>query len=72
MYLFSDSELLVRQLEGKYRVKSRGLKPLFQECLTLMKAIPSVRFQHIPREKNRTADRLANQALNRHADTHQD
>ncbi|MCY4513173.1 MAG: ribonuclease HI family protein [Bdellovibrionales bacterium] len=63
LHLFSDSELLVRQLEGKYRVKSPNIKPLFQKCLTLIKSIPKAHFQHIPREKNAAADRLANQAL---------
>lgn len=66
LHLFSDSELLIRQLEGKYRVKSQNIKPLFQKCLTLIRSIPSIHFQHIPREKNAAADRLANRALDLH------
>ena len=64
--LFSDSELLVRQLKGEYRVKSSNLKPLFKKCFDLMRLLPSVHFQHIHREKNIGADRLANMALDRH------
>ena len=63
LYLFSDSQLLIRQLEGKYRVKSPNIKPLFQKCLTLIKSISKTHFQHIPREQNTAADRLANRAL---------
>ena len=64
--LFSDSELLIRQLKGEYRVKSLSIKPLFQECLKWMQRIPSVSLIHIPRAKNMEADRLANQALDLH------
>lgn len=63
LHLFSDSELLIQQLKGKYRVKSPNIKPLFQKCLTLIKSIPKTHFQHIPREQNVAADRLANRAL---------
>ena len=61
--LFSDSELLVRQLQKKYKVKSPNIKSLFKECQNFLKEIPQANFQHIPREKNSGADSLANQAL---------
>ena len=61
--LFSDSELLIRQLKRQYKVKSPKLKTLFLECQNFLKQIPQADFQHIPREKNRGADALANQAL---------
>lgn len=61
--LFSDSELLIRQLQKKYKVKSPSIKILWTECQNLLKQIPKAEFQHIPREKNSGADSLANQAL---------
>ena len=63
LILFSDSELLVRQLQKKYKVKSPNIKTLFHECQSFLKQIPQAKFQHIPREKNSGADTLANQAL---------
>ena len=61
--LFSDSQLLVYQLQKKYKVKSKTIKILFEDCKKLLKQIPSAQFEHIRREKNTGADRLANQAL---------
>ncbi|MDE0092342.1 MAG: ribonuclease HI family protein [Oligoflexia bacterium] len=61
--LFSDSELLIRQLQKKYKVKSPNIRTLFQECQSFLKHIPQTYFQHIPREQNKGADALANQAL---------
>jgi ribonuclease HI len=59
----SDSELLVRQMRGEYRVKSRGLQPLYEEARALVRRIGTVRFEHVPRELNADADRLANEAI---------
>ena len=61
--LFSDSELIVRQLTGKYKVKSALLRPLFEACKGFIAKIPKVSFRHIPRKQNKGADALANQAL---------
>lgn len=61
--LRSDSQLLVRQLLGQYRVRSPLLRPLHREVVRLLDRIPEVRIQHVPREENRHADRLANRAL---------
>ena len=61
--LFSDSQFLIRQLEGKYKVKSSHIRPLFEQCQKLMKKIPKTHFEHIPREQNKEADALANKAL---------
>ena len=58
-----DSELIVRQLEGKYRVKAPGLKPLYAEAKRLLQGFASVTIQHIRREFNKRADELANQAM---------
>ena len=65
--LYSDSQLLIRQLEGQYKVKSLVIKPLFLQCQKLLKAIPSYELIHIPREQNTGADALANKALNKMA-----
>lgn len=65
--VFSDSELLVRQLEGRYRVKNPGLLPLFREAKALMARFERVRLAHVPREQNREADALANRAVDERA-----
>lgn len=59
----SDSELLTRQIEGKYKVKSTDLKPLHERARALIAQFDAFRVVHLPREQNREADRLANQAL---------
>lgn len=59
----SDSELLVRQLNGQYRVKDEKLKVLFQHAITLLRQFDSYRILHVGRELNKLADRLANQAI---------
>ncbi len=59
----SDSELLVKQLRGEYRVKNPGLQPLFQDARALVARIGRVTFEHVRREFNKDADRLANLAM---------
>jgi ribonuclease HI len=59
----SDSQLLVRQMLGTYRVKNAGLLPLFEEARALSARILRVRFTHVRRELNTEADRLANDAM---------
>ncbi|MEI7837524.1 MAG: reverse transcriptase-like protein [Planctomycetota bacterium] len=59
----SDSELLVRQMQGIYRVKNAGLIPLFQQARTLCQGLKKVSFTHVPREQNTEADGLVNRAL---------
>jgi ribonuclease HI len=60
----SDSELLVRQMKGQYRVRNEGLKPYFEQALELAAGFAKVAYQHVPREQNKEADALVNQALN--------
>ena len=62
----ADSELMVRQLQGKYRVKHPNLIPLYQAAQTLLKKIPNHSIKHVRREENVEADRLANQAIDEH------
>jgi probable phosphoglycerate mutase len=63
----SDSELLVKQMKGVYRVKHPNLQPLFREASSLVRAIGDVAFEHVRREHNVHADRLANQAMDQAA-----
>ncbi len=60
---FLDSELIVRQLQGRYRVKNNGLRPLFNKVLALAEKFDSISYHHVPREKNKEADRLVNQVI---------
>ncbi len=62
--VLSDSELLVRQMTGRYRVKNPNLKKLFEQAQNLLGRFSRCSFGHVPREKNIDADRLANQAMN--------
>ncbi len=59
----SDSELLVRQIQGRYRVKSPDLKPLHERAVKLIRQFSYFAIEHVPREMNREADNLANAAL---------
>lgn len=63
LVLKSDSELVVKQLKGLYKVKSQGLLPLYEKCQKQASLIPSVVFEHTPREQNTRADQLANLIL---------
>jgi len=59
----SDSELLVKQMRGQYKVKSGDLRPLYERAKKMSQAFESFRIDHVYREKNREADALVNQAL---------
>ena len=59
----SDSELLVKQMLGEYKVKNRGLVPLSIEAAELARRIGRVRYTAVRREHNELADRLVNEAL---------
>ena len=62
-----DSELVVKQLAGEYKVKNPGLKPLHQEIQDLRIEFAGVTFTHVRRELNKEADRLVNEALDHEA-----
>ncbi len=66
--LHSDSELVIRQLRGEYRVKNNNLRPLFEKASALAQRVRPV-LVHIPREKNQIADYLANLALDSAGDS---
>lgn len=59
----SDSQLLVRQLNGLYRVKDEKLKTLYERACTLLRRLEFYRIVHVARERNRLADRLANRGI---------
>lgn len=61
--VYSDSELLVRQINGHYRVKSRTLKPLYQQATDRIDRFETVTVEHVYREANKQADALVNQAI---------
>ena len=61
--VFSDSELLVRQLNGQYKVKSENIKPFFEKAVILLDKFEKWSVSHVGREKNKEADALVNKAL---------
>ncbi len=61
--LNSDSELVVRQIKGQYRVRKEALRPLYQRVKELQSLLEGFTVRHIPRQQNREADKLANAAL---------
>lgn len=60
---FLDSELVVKQLNREYKVKDKDLAPLFVQVWNLSLGFKKVTFQHVPREKNKEADKLVNEAI---------
>jgi probable phosphoglycerate mutase len=63
LHIKSDSDLLVKQMRGEYRVKHPGLQPLWERARGLARQIRHVKFEHVRREYNKEADRLANEAM---------
>lgn len=68
----SDSELLVRQMEGRYKVKSASLKPLHERAMRQSRSLAYFAIEHVPRELNSEADALANAALDRTGEVRSD
>lgn len=65
LLVHADSELVVKQMNGQYKVKHEKLKPLFLEARSLAAQLPRFAIRHVRREQNRDADRLANEAMDR-------
>lgn len=62
--VYLDSKLIVEQVNGIYKVKSSNIKPLYWELMDIIKQLSvPVKFSHIPREKNKEADKLVNEAI---------
>lgn len=66
LILYSDSELMVRQLKKEYKVKNEGLKPLYTKALLTLSQFRRYTIMYVPREKNKLADSLANKAIEEH------
>lgn len=64
-----DSELVVKQLRGEYRVKHAGLQPLHRRALQLLRSFAEVDVRHVPRKENKLADGLVNRLLDQEAST---
>ena len=62
---YLDSELIVKQIKREYKVKNADLSPLFLKVYNLTLGFKKVKFTHVPREKNKEADRLVNEAIDR-------
>ncbi|MFA5535626.1 MAG: ribonuclease HI family protein [Bacillota bacterium] len=61
--IFTDSQLLVKQVLGEYKVKNEGLKSLYQRVKELEQQFEQFAISHVPREKNKLADKLANKGI---------
>jgi len=61
--VYVDSELLVKQIKGEYRVKNKGLIPLYNQVMSLIDKFDKFVIVHVPREQNKEADRLANDGI---------
>jgi ribonuclease HI len=64
--VLSDSELLVRQMRGQYKVKNPALKELFDRAQAMVRRLEHFAIEHVRREANHDADRMVNQVLDRH------
>lgn len=61
--VFADSQLMIRQLEGTYKVKAENLKALHREAQALLRRFDTVTLTHVPREENKDADEMSNRAI---------
>jgi ribonuclease HI len=61
--IFTDSDLMVNQMMGMYKVKNTGLRPYWEQARRLVEGFDSVKIRHVPRAQNSRADRLCNEAL---------
>lgn len=65
VHVYMDSELVVRQVGGRYKVKNEGLRPIYERAMTLLRSFRSYKAEHVPRERNTEADRLSKLAVER-------
>jgi ribonuclease HI len=65
IHVFSDSKLLVKQLTGRYKVRSRSLREMFRSVKEMERSFSRVYYHHISRELNKRADELANKAIDK-------
>lgn len=67
LHIRLDSELIVKQIKGEYKVKHPGLKPLWEKVKVKLTHFPKWEIQHVPRAQNKDADRMVNQMIDQHA-----
>ena len=67
LHVCTDSELVARQIKGTYRTRHENIRPLYEAALRWKELIPRFSIEHIRREENREADRLANRAMDARA-----
>ncbi|RLN67194.1 hypothetical protein BBJ28_00010600 [Nothophytophthora sp. Chile5] len=72
VHIHMDSQLIVRQMLGQYRVKAANLRGLHKQCKELCASLIEVTFSHVRREENAAADRLANKAIDEYEALEQD
>jgi ribonuclease HI len=63
--VYADSELVVKQIKGEYQVKNEGIRPLYEAARRWIGLLPNFSIQHVRREQNKEADKLANLAMDR-------
>jgi ribonuclease HI len=63
--VFADSELVVKQIKGEYRVRNEGIRPLYDSAIRWIALIPRFSIAHVRREHNKEADKLANLAMDK-------
>jgi ribonuclease HI len=63
--VYGDSELVIKQMKGEYRVKNEGLRPLYEKATQLSRKFAGVKFTHVRREQNKLADKLYNRAIDK-------
>ncbi len=63
--LFADSELMIKQINGEYKVKNEGIRPIFIKIFSIIKTLKSFKATHTLREGNKEADKLANMGIDR-------
>lgn len=68
-FCFLDSQLVVEQLNGRYKVKNEGIKLLYDKVCELAENFHEINFRHIPRSKNTEADKLVNKAIDQQSET---
>ncbi|MGI6129085.1 MAG: ribonuclease HI family protein [bacterium] len=61
--IYGDSQLMIKQMNGEYRVRHPNLVPLYNDARNMVRSLGQVSFTYVPRSKNTRADELANQAL---------
>jgi len=66
--IYSDSELVVRQIQGRYKVRNENILPLYQAAERWIARVPDFSIEHVRRELNKEADSLANDAMDRQSD----